>query len=183
MYFRNSFLSINWQLSLLKSVNSNFTLAVHTRKLYQAKTHFLSHHNLCMINRFAKFQTSDLWSNGYLAWPTSDLLIVGSNHGLAIFFLFFSPIWDKKWVLAWSSFGECTAREKLDLTDFNTYQKRKVKFWTNLLQKYIELKSNFKVHFNWINSFSRKNLIMLSNQIAPLKISCFLPKFFLLRIR
>ena len=27
----------------LKSVNSNFTLAVHSPKLNQAKTHFLSH--------------------------------------------------------------------------------------------------------------------------------------------
>ena len=28
---------------LLKSVNSNFTLAIHSPKLGQAKTHFLSH--------------------------------------------------------------------------------------------------------------------------------------------
>ena len=48
----------------LKSVNSNFTLAVHSPKLNQAKTQILSHHNVCNINRFAKFQTSDLWSNG-----------------------------------------------------------------------------------------------------------------------
>ena len=30
----------------LKSVNSNLTLAVHSPKLEQAKTHFLSHHNV-----------------------------------------------------------------------------------------------------------------------------------------
>ena len=29
---------------MLKSLNSNFTLAVHSPKLNQAKTHFLSHH-------------------------------------------------------------------------------------------------------------------------------------------
>ena len=44
---------------------------------------------------------------------------MGSNLGLAIFFSFFSPKWDKKWVLACQSFGECTARVKLELTDFN----------------------------------------------------------------
>ena len=102
----------------LKSVNSNFTLAVHSPKLNNAKTHFLSHHNVSIINRFAKFQTSDLW----LAQSTSDLLIVGSNLGLAIFFLFFS---DKKWVLAWLSFGECTDRVKLELSNFS---------WTWFLQ-------------------------------------------------
>ena len=31
----------------LKSVNSNFTLAVRSPKFWQAKTHFLSHHNVC----------------------------------------------------------------------------------------------------------------------------------------
>ena len=30
-------------LDLLKSVNSNFTLTVHSQKFGQAKTHFLSH--------------------------------------------------------------------------------------------------------------------------------------------
>ena len=30
-------------ISILKSVNSNFTLAVHSPKLNDAKTHFLSH--------------------------------------------------------------------------------------------------------------------------------------------
>ena len=49
---------------VLKSVNSNFTMAGLSPKLEQAKTHFLSHHNVCYINRFAEFQTSDLWSNG-----------------------------------------------------------------------------------------------------------------------
>ena len=80
-------------ISKQKSVNSNFTLAVHLPKLNHAKTHFLSHHNVCKINRFAKLQT------------TSDLLIEGSYLGLAIFFLLFSPKWDKKWVLAWLSFA------------------------------------------------------------------------------
>ena len=32
--------------------------------------------------------------------------------------------WDKKWVLAWLSFGECTARVKLELTDFSEYEKQ-----------------------------------------------------------
>ena len=48
----------------LKSVNSNFTLAVHSQKFGQAKTHFLSHHNVCYVNRFADFLTRDQWSNG-----------------------------------------------------------------------------------------------------------------------
>ena len=54
---------LKYKTYLLKSVNSNFTLAVHSPKLGQAKTHFLSHHNVCNINRFAKFQTSDLWTD------------------------------------------------------------------------------------------------------------------------
>ena len=41
--------------AFLKSVNSNFTLAVRSPKFGQAKTHFLSHHNLCYINRYATF--------------------------------------------------------------------------------------------------------------------------------
>ena len=52
------------QIYLLKSVNSNFTLAAHSPKFGQAKTHFLSHHNVCKINRFANFPTRDQWSNG-----------------------------------------------------------------------------------------------------------------------
>ena len=48
----------------------------------------------------------------------SDLLIMALNPGLAIFFLFFPPKWDKKWVLACQSFGDCAARVKLELTDF-----------------------------------------------------------------
>ena len=52
--------SLKILLVLLKSINSNFTLAVHSPKLNQVKTHFLSHHNVSKINRFA----SDLWSNG-----------------------------------------------------------------------------------------------------------------------
>ena len=43
----------------VKSVNSNFTLAVHSPKLGQAKTHFLSHHNVCKINRLANFPTRE----------------------------------------------------------------------------------------------------------------------------
>ena len=52
------------QLLTLKSVNSNFTLAVRSRKFGQAKTHFLSHHNVFYINRFANFPKRDQWSNG-----------------------------------------------------------------------------------------------------------------------
>ena len=44
---------------------------------------------------------------------------MGSNPGLAMFFLFFSPKWDKKWVFACQSFDVCTARVKLELTDFS----------------------------------------------------------------
>ena len=51
---------------------------------------------------------------------TPDLLIVGSNSGLAIFFLFFPPKMRKKWVLAYPNFSECTARVKLELTDFSS---------------------------------------------------------------
>ena len=35
-------------------------------------------------------------------------------------FSLFSPTWDKKWDLACPNFGECTARGKLELTDFRT---------------------------------------------------------------
>ena len=49
----------------LKSVNSNFTLAVRSRKFGQAKTQFLSHHNVCYVfNRVANFPSRDQWSNG-----------------------------------------------------------------------------------------------------------------------
>ena len=48
----------------LKSVNSKFTLAVHSPKFGQAKNHFLSHHYVYYINIFANFLTSDQWSNG-----------------------------------------------------------------------------------------------------------------------
>ena len=73
----------------LESVNSNFTLAVRLPKFCQAKTQFLSHHNVCYINRFANFLTRDQWRLLH-AWSTSDLLVVGSNPGITIFFLFFS---------------------------------------------------------------------------------------------
>ena len=92
----------------LKSVNSNFTLAVRSRKFGQAKTHFLSHHNVCFINRFANF-------------PKHDQLLICWSWVLnpaVIFFYFFSPTWDKKWVLACPNFRERTVRVKLELTDF-----------------------------------------------------------------
>ena len=65
--FTKSWIILSTKLSLwhlLKSINSNFTLTVHSLKLNHAKTHFLSHHNACNINRFAKFQTRYLWSSG-----------------------------------------------------------------------------------------------------------------------
>ena len=43
---------------------------------------------------------------------------MGSNPGLAIFFLFFYPTRGKKWVLAGPNFRERTTRVKLELTDF-----------------------------------------------------------------
>ena len=49
---------------VIKSVTFNFTLAVNSPKLNHAKNHFLSHHNVFKINKFAKFLTSDLLSNG-----------------------------------------------------------------------------------------------------------------------
>ena len=49
---------------VVKSVNSDFNLAVRSKKFWQAKTHFLSHHDVCYINRFANFPTRDQWSNG-----------------------------------------------------------------------------------------------------------------------
>ena len=58
----------------------------------------------------------------------------GLNPGLAIFFLFFSPKCDKKWVLAWLSFGECTARVKLELNDFSI----------------IKLKLLLKQNYDWV---------------------------------
>ena len=74
---------------LLKSVNCNFTLAVRSRKFGQAKTHFLYHHNcnVYYINRFDNFEKG---TNGVMVstihfW-SSDLLIVGSNPSLLIFF-------------------------------------------------------------------------------------------------
>ena len=48
----------------LKSDDSNSTLAVRSPKFGQAKTHFLSHHKVYYINRFADFLTRDQWSNG-----------------------------------------------------------------------------------------------------------------------
>ena len=62
---------------------------------------------------------------------------MGSNPGLAIFFLSFSPKWDKKWILACQSFGECTARVKLELTDFNLMTKMQI-------QEYFEPISHIK---------------------------------------
>ena len=55
---------ILWKDTVLKSVNSNFTLAVLSQKFGQAKTHFLSLDNVCYINRFANFLTRGQWSNG-----------------------------------------------------------------------------------------------------------------------
>ena len=51
-------------------------------------------------------------------WSTDHGCKFRSSH---IFSLFFSPKWEKKWVLASLSFGECTARVKLKLTDFITW--------------------------------------------------------------
>ena len=62
----------------LKSVDSNFTLAVHSPKLNQAKTHFLFYHNVYYLIDLLKFIYSgkatkytnfkflkrDQWSNG-----------------------------------------------------------------------------------------------------------------------
>ena len=47
----------------LKSVNSNFTLAVGSPNLWQAKTHFLFHHNVCCIDIFSNFLTRNQWSS------------------------------------------------------------------------------------------------------------------------
>ena len=46
---------------------------------------------------------------------------MGSNLGKAKFFLFF-PLNEKKWDLACPNFDECTARVKLELTDFSISQ-------------------------------------------------------------
>ena len=52
----------------LKSVNSNFTLAVHSPKLYQAKTHFLSH--------FGK-KRAEIWLDWDLnPWSVDQKLII-----------------------------------------------------------------------------------------------------------
>ena len=58
---------------------------------------------------------------------------MGSNPDLAIFFLFFPPKWDKKWVLACQSFGECTARVKLELTDFSNMKSKYMSFLINII--------------------------------------------------
>ena len=112
----------------LKSVNSNFALAVHSLKFGQAKTHFLSHHNVCYIDRFLtndqSWSTSD---HGFESWP---------SH---IFFLFFPKNETKSESWPVKIFGECTARVKLDITDFNSsngskchqcYLIRVIKVWT-----------------------------------------------------
>ena len=58
---------------------------------------------------------------------------MGSNRSLAGFFYFFSPKWDKKWVLACQSFGECTARVKLELTDFSNMKSKYMSFLISII--------------------------------------------------
>ena len=69
-----------------------------------------------------------VWSNGYVVRSTSDLLIVDSNPGLAKFFPFFHQNETKGESWPVPIFGECTARVKLELTDFkkNSNQKSSV---------------------------------------------------------
>jgi hypothetical protein len=43
LLFKQAILPLIFQTVVLKSVNSNFTLAVHSQKLIHAKTQFLSH--------------------------------------------------------------------------------------------------------------------------------------------
>ena len=54
---------------------------------------------------------------------------MGSDPGLSFFVPFFSSKWDKKWVLACQSFGECTTRVKLELTDFNNFEGKMQSLW------------------------------------------------------
>ena len=101
----------------IKSVNSDFTLAVHSQKTGQHS--LLSHHNLCHINRFATFPTRDQW----LARSTSDLLIVGLNPGLAIFFLFFFTQMRQKLSLGLIKFWwvYCQSKVRINWLEVSTY--------------------------------------------------------------
>ena len=52
-----------------------------------------------------------------------DLMIMGSNPGLAIFFLFSPPKMRQKVSLGLLKFGVDTARVRLELTDFSDFLK------------------------------------------------------------
>ena len=95
---------------MLKLVSSNnFTLTVNSPKLWQAKTHFLSHFE-------GKKEKKYMARLGFEPMNSrSSLLHWSLVRKLANLFMW----WDKKWFLACQSFGECTARVKLELTDFN----------------------------------------------------------------
>ena len=67
---------------------------------------------------------------------------MGSNPGLAIFFLFFSQKWDKKWVLACQSFGE--------QTDFNQFYMSTISQMFFLLKR-LEEKLAFVKLFGYYN--------------------------------
>ena len=93
-----------------------------------AQFHFLSHQNVCYINRFANLLTKDVTVNMIDFWSTDH----GFKSRLSRIFSLFFPKMRQK-VTTWhvkvlvshgllyikKSMGECTARVKLELTDFS----------------------------------------------------------------
>ena len=66
-------------------------------------------------------------------------------------FSLFSPKSDKKWVLACQSFGECTARVKLELTDFGWLRSPSL----SALQKVIFFCCYFLTPFSRLSKFAK----------------------------
>ena len=85
---------------------------------------------------------------------------MGSNPGLAIFFLFFPPKWDKKWVLVCPNFGECTARVKLELTDFNVFVKMSILYC-------------FKETYLLLHGLVTNNFFSKLSNVEPTKLNRF----------
>ena len=82
--------------------------------------------------------------------------------------------WDKKWVLACQSFGECTARVKLELTDFGILIKTKschkqhLKYWRPRLA--------------WPHSWSTLYYCQKSEQIILQNKWCMYSNYFSIRL-
>ena len=91
-----------WQYTHQKSILPRLTLClILVKKKYMARPGFepsISRSEVDRANHYVLHRS--------LVWNLANL------------FMILTLWWDKKWVLAWLSFGECTARVKLELTDF-----------------------------------------------------------------